>query len=55
MVQESQYGSGALKNALSMLLDDDERRSEIERNVKSFAFENANEVIYSEIMQALKK
>jgi hypothetical protein len=55
MVQETQYGTGALMSELCRLLDNRDARAELEKNIKSFAVSDANEVIYAEIMRTVKE
>ena len=55
MVQETQYGTGALTSELCRLLDNSDARAELEKNIKSFAVSDANEVIYAEIMRTVKE
>lgn len=53
LVEESQYGSNALRDAVVELLENSDRRKTLERNIADFAVEDANEVIYGEIMSVV--
>lgn len=53
LVEESQYGSGELKRAIVELLENNERRCTLEKNIAYFAVADANEVIYNEIMSTV--
>lgn len=54
MVEEKDFASGALERELDELLSSAEKRKRIENNARSFAFPDANERIFKEIIKTVE-
>ena len=54
LVTEDDFPKDALAAAIEKLISDDAKRREYGENVKKFARQDANELIYQEIMRAIK-
>ncbi len=54
LVEEKDFASGALVNAVEKLLHDDKLRCELGERIKAFANADANERIYLEIMSLIR-
>lgn len=55
LVEEKDFSSGKLTDAARKLLSDSEKRIRMGKNVKSFAVEDANDVIFDIIKEYVKK
>ncbi len=54
LVEEKQYGTGALQRAIESLIGDGEKRESLRKNIEGFANPNADDAIYNEIKGLLK-
>ena len=53
MVEEKDFSGGALPLAVNALLDDADLRQSLESNIRAFAGEDANRLIYEHILAAV--
>lgn len=54
LVEEKDFKSNALINAVESLIVNKEKRAELSKNIKDFALPNANKVIYDEILKVIE-
>ena len=55
MVEEKDFDSGKLTESVKYLLDNSAKRAELAENIKKFAKNDANKIIYDEIMATVEK
>lgn len=54
LIEEKQYGTGALEKAITLLLTDKSKRESLQKNIVGFANPCSNETIYNEIKRLIK-